>query len=53
MLLFIVFAPLITAFLILIGTPARATALLGAAATTGATLTALYFYDPARAGFQF
>ena len=53
MLLFIVFAPLITAFLILIGAPARATAFLGAAATTAATLAAFYFYEPARAGFQF
>ena len=53
MLLFIVFAPLITAFLILTGAPARVTALLGAAATTAATVAALYLYDPARTGFQF
>jgi NADH-quinone oxidoreductase subunit M len=53
MLLFIVFAPLLTAFLILIGAPARATALLGAGATTAASLGALYLYDPARTGFQF
>jgi len=48
MLLFIVFAPLITAFVILTGAPARVTALLGAAATTAATVAALYLYDPAR-----
>jgi NADH-quinone oxidoreductase subunit M len=53
MLHFIVFAPLIAALLILIGAPARRTALLGAAATAGATLVALFLYDPARAGFQF
>src|SRR4051812_42957050 len=53
MLLFIVFAPLITAILIMIGAPARLTALLGAAATTVATLAALYLYDPAQTGFQF
>ena len=53
MLLFIVFAPLITALLILIGAPARLTALLGAAATLIAALAAFFLYDPARAGFQF
>jgi MFS family permease len=53
MLLFIVFAPLIAALLILIGAPARQTALLSAAATAGATLVAFFLYDPARAGFQF
>ena len=53
MLLFIVFAPIITALLILIGAPARLTALLGSAATTVAALAAFFLYDPARAGFQF
>ena len=53
MLLFIVFAPLLTALLILIGAPARRTALLGAAATVGATLMAFFLYDPALAGYQF
>ena len=53
MLLFIVFAPLITALLILIGAPARWTALLGSGATAIAALAAFFLYDPARAGFQF
>jgi NADH-quinone oxidoreductase subunit M len=53
MLLFIVFAPLITAILILLGTPARMTALLGSAATAIATLIAFFSYDPAQGGFQF
>ena len=53
MLLFIVLAPLITALLILMGAPARGTALLGAAATAGVTLAAFFLYDPAHAGFQF
>ena len=53
MLLFIVFAPIVTALLILVGAPARLTALLGSAATTVATLAAFFLYDPAHAGFQF
>ncbi|MEP6975405.1 MAG: NADH-quinone oxidoreductase subunit M [Spartobacteria bacterium] len=53
MLLFIVFAPLVAALLILIGAPARLTALAGAAATALASLVALVVYDPAQAGFQF
>jgi NADH-quinone oxidoreductase subunit M len=53
MLLFIVFAPLITALLILIGAPARLTALLGSGSTVIAALAAFFLYDPARAGFQF
>jgi NADH-quinone oxidoreductase subunit M len=53
MLLFIVFAPLVTALLILLGTPARLTALLGAAATAVAALAGLFLYDAARGGFQF
>ena len=53
MLLFIVFAPIITALLILIGAPTRFTALLGSGATAAATLTAFFLYDPTRAGFQF
>ena len=53
MLLFIVFAPLITALLILIGAPARLTALLGSGATVIAALAAFFIYDPAQAGFQF
>ena len=47
MLLFIVFAPLITALLILIGAPARLTALLGSGATVIAALAAFFLYDPA------
>ena len=47
MLLFIVFAPLLTALLILIGAPARLTALLGAAATAVATLVDIF---PLRSG---
>ena len=53
MLLFIVFAPLITALLILIGSPARVTALAGSAATAVATLVALFLYQPTPGGFQF
>ena len=53
MLLFIVFAPLLTALLILVGTPARLTALLGAAATALATLVTLYLYQSVPGGFQF
>ena len=53
MLLFIVFAPLITALLVLLGAPSRLTALLGAAATAAVTLIAFFSYDPAQAGFQF
>ena len=53
MLLFIVFAPLITALLILIGLPARVTALAGSAATAVATLLALFLYQPTPGGFQF
>jgi NADH-quinone oxidoreductase subunit M len=53
MLLFIVFAPLLTALLILIGSPARLTALLGSAATAAATLVALFLYQSAIGGFQF
>lgn len=53
MLLFIVFAPLLAALLILIGAPARRTALAGAAATTLVSLAALFLYDPVRGGFQF
>ena len=53
MLLFVVFAPLLAALLILIGAPARRTALAGAAATTLVSLAALFLYDPVRGGFQF
>ncbi len=53
MLLFIVFAPLIAALLILIGAPSRLTALLAAGATTLATLVAFFLYAPAQGGFQF
>jgi NADH-quinone oxidoreductase subunit M len=53
MLLIIVFVPLITALLILIGAPARLTALLGSGATVIAALVAFFLYDPVRAGFQF
>ncbi len=53
MLLFIVFAPLLTALLILIGAPARLTALIGAGATALTALAGLVLYDPVRGGFQF
>ena len=53
MLLFIVFAPLITALLILVGAPARLTALLGSAATAVATMIALFLYQSVPGGFQF
>ncbi|MBA3831468.1 MAG: NADH-quinone oxidoreductase subunit M [Chthoniobacterales bacterium] len=53
MLLFIVFAPLVTALLILSGAPGRVTALFGSAATAIATFTALFRYDPVPGGFQF
>ncbi len=53
MLLFIVFGPLITALLILLGAPARLTALLGSAATAIATFIAFLSYDAGRGGFQF
>lgn len=53
MLLFIVFAPLLTALLILVGAPARFTALLGAAATALATLVTLFLYQSVPGGFQF
>ncbi len=53
MLLFIVIAPLLTALLILIGAPARLTALLGSAATLIASFAAFFVYDTARGGFQF
>jgi NADH-quinone oxidoreductase subunit M len=53
MLLFIVFAPLIAAIFILLGAPARMTALLGSAATAIATLIAFVTYNPVEGGFQF
>ncbi|MBA3607179.1 MAG: NADH-quinone oxidoreductase subunit M [Chthoniobacterales bacterium] len=53
MLLFIVIAPLLTALLILVGAPARLTALLGSTATLVASLIAFFLYDAARGGFQF
>ena len=53
MLLFIVFAPLLAAVLILIGAPARLTALIASAATAVAALAGLFLYDPRRGGFQF
>ncbi len=53
MLLFIVIAPLLTALLILVGAPARLTALLGSTVTLVASLIATVLYEPARGGFQF
>ncbi len=53
MLLFIVFAPLVTALLILLGAPGRVTALAGSAATAVATFVAFFRYDSAPGGFQF
>ncbi|MBA3651730.1 MAG: NADH-quinone oxidoreductase subunit M [Chthoniobacterales bacterium] len=52
MLLFLVIAPLLTALLILIGAPARLTALLGSAITLLASAVAFFLYEPARGGFQ-
>ncbi len=52
MLLFLVIAPLLTALLILIGAPARLTALLGSAVTLLASAVAFFLYEPARGGFQ-
>src|SRR5262245_16925867 len=53
MLLLIVFTPLLAAILILLGAPARLTALIGAATTTLAALIALCLYHPVPGGFQF
>ncbi len=53
MLLFIVFAPLLAALLILIGAPARMTAMLGSAVTAVTTLFAFFLYDAGEGGFQF
>ena len=53
MLLCIVFVPLVAAVLILCGTPARATALLGSGLTVLATLTAFLGYNSTQAGFQY
>ena len=52
MLLCIVFVPLVAAVLILCGTPARATALLGSGLTVLATLTAFLGYNSTQTGFQ-
>ncbi len=53
MLLLIVFAPLVTALLILAGAPARLTALLGSALTAIATVAALFLYQSGVGGYQF
>ena len=53
MLLVIVFAPLVAAILILLGTPARLTALAGATATAIAAFVALFLYRTVPGGFQF
>jgi NADH-quinone oxidoreductase subunit M len=53
MLLFIVFTPLLAASLILLGMPARITALVGSGLTLLATLAAFISYDSAQPGFQF
>ncbi len=53
MLLFIVFAPLVTALLILFGSPGRVTALAGSAATALAALVTFCRYDSVAAGYQF
>jgi hypothetical protein len=52
MLLFVVFAPLLAALLILIGAPARRTALAGAAATTLVSLAALFYTTRSGADFS-
>jgi NADH-quinone oxidoreductase subunit M len=53
MLLLIVFAPILTALLVLFGAPARLTSLIGAGATASLSLLALFLYQPAIGGFQF
>ncbi|MEO6871596.1 MAG: NADH-quinone oxidoreductase subunit M [Chthoniobacterales bacterium] len=53
MLLLIVFAPLVTALIILLGAPGRVTALAGSAVTALAAFIAFFSYDSARGGFQF
>ncbi len=53
MLRFIVFAPLLTALLILFGSPARWTALIGSGLTALATFVAFARYDASAGGFQF
>ena len=53
MLLLIVFAPILTALLVLLGAPARLTSLFGAGLTTALSLFALFLYQPAIGGFQF
>lgn len=52
MLLLVVFTPLLAAILILLGAPARLTALVGGAATTLEALIALCLYHPVPGGFQ-
>ncbi|HEY2711984.1 MAG TPA: NADH-quinone oxidoreductase subunit M [Chthoniobacterales bacterium] len=53
MLLFLVFAPLLAATLILLGSPARLTALFSAAVSAAVTFLALFLYRPVPGGFQF
>ncbi len=53
MLLLIVFAPLLAALLVLLGAPARLTALAGSAVTALASLAAFVLYDGNAGGFQF
>jgi len=53
MLLFLVFAPIVTALLVLFGAPARLTALVGSAATAVAALLAIFLYQTIPGGFQF
>ncbi|MES2571238.1 MAG: NADH-quinone oxidoreductase subunit M [Verrucomicrobiota bacterium] len=52
MLNLIVFIPILAAFAVLLGAPARKTALLAGATNLVLTLFALLAYDPVKAGFQ-
>ena len=53
MLLFLVLCPIVAAILILVGAPARLTALVAAIANLCATLLILIRFDRLAAGFQF
>jgi NADH-quinone oxidoreductase subunit M len=53
MLLLILFAPLVAAVLIMVGAPARLTALVASGISFAATLIAFFLYDASQAGFQY
>jgi NADH-quinone oxidoreductase subunit M len=50
---FILFCPIVAAIAILLGAPARRSALSAAGLTLTATALTCFFFDPNRAGFQF